>query len=278
VGIRAHDLGCFAADELARRVSAAGFDCVQLALGKAIEGVDLSAGGINAAMAGEIAAAFARCQVRIEVLACYINPLHPDPQIHRSLLDLFKLHLRHAKSFGCGIVALESGSLNGDYSQHPGNHGEEAFQQLLPVMRELVDEAGRCGVRVGIEAVISHVVSTPEKMRRLLDEIDSPDLTVVFDPVNLLNRTNFNSRHELLRRSLDHFGNEIAVVHAKDFRLNGERFETCPAGTGLLDYRTFLPDLADRSPGIAILLEEAGPEAAGLSRQFIQQTMTPVVP
>jgi sugar phosphate isomerase/epimerase len=278
VGIRAHDLGCFAADELACRVSDAGFECVQLALGKAIKGVDLVNGGINAAMAREIAAAFARYQVRIEVLACYINPLHPDPQTRRSLLNLFKLHLHHARSFGCGIVALESGSLNGDYSQHPGNHGEEAFQQLLPVMRELVDEAGRYGVRVGIEAVTSHVVSTPEKMRQLLDEIDSSDLTVVFDPVNLLNGTNFNNRHEVLRRSLDLFGNDIAVVHAKDFRLDGERFETCPAGMGLLDYRTFLPELAQRSPGIAILLEEAGPEAAGFSRQFIQQTMTPFVP
>jgi sugar phosphate isomerase/epimerase len=133
-------------------------------------------------------------------------------------------------------------------------------------------------VRVGIEAVTSHVVSTPEKMRRLLDEIDSPDLTVVFDPVNLLDEKNFNSLHEVLQRSLELFGNEIAVVHAKDFRLDGERLVTCPAGTGLLDYRTFLPDLADRSPGIAILLEEAGPEAAGFSRQFIQRTMTPFVP
>jgi L-ribulose-5-phosphate 3-epimerase len=278
VGIRAHDLGCFSADELARRVSAAGFECVQLALGKAIEGVDLSAGGINAAMAGEIGAAFAQHQVRIEVLACYVNPLHPDPQTRRSLLDLFKQHLRHARSFGCGIVALESGSLNGDYSPHPGNHAEEAFQQLLPVMRELVDEAGRCGVRVGIEAVTSHVVSTPEKMRRLLDEIASPDLTVVFDPVNLLNETNFTIRHEVLRRSLELFGNDIAVVHAKDFRLDGERFVTCPAGTGMLDYQMFLPELVNQSPGIAILLEETGPDAAGFSRQFIQQTINPFVP
>jgi len=115
-------------------------------------------------------------------------------------------------------------------------------------------------------------------MRRLLDEIDSPDLAVVFDPVNLLNETNFHSQREVLRVSLELLGNDIAVVHAKDFRLDGERLETCPAGTGMLDYRTFLPDLGDRSPGIAILLEEAGPEAAGFSRQFIQRTMTPFFP
>ena len=145
-GIRAHDLGCFAADELARRVSAGGFECVQLAVGKAIEDVDLSAGGIHETMVAGIAAAFKRHRVGIEVLGCYINPIHPDRDTRRSLYGLFNEHLRHARAFGCGIVALESGSLNGDYSHHPGNHGEAAFQQLLPVMRELVDEASRCGV------------------------------------------------------------------------------------------------------------------------------------
>lgn len=277
VGIRAHDLGRFPADELARRVSAAGFDCVQLSLGKAIEGVD-SVADINAAMAGEIGEAFARHQVRIEVLACYINPIHPEPNTRRTLLELFKRHLRHARAFGCGIVALESGSLNGDYSHHPGNRDEAAFQQLLPVMRELVDEAASCGVVVGIEAVTSHVISTPEKMRRLLDEIDSPNLKVVFDPVNLLNVGNFTCQHDVVRRSLELFGDEIVVVHAKDFRVEDDRFETCPAGTGMLDYDAFLPDLADRLSGIAILLEEADPEHAGSARQFIQQTIFPTVP
>jgi sugar phosphate isomerase/epimerase len=277
VGIRAHDLGRFSADELASRVSAAGFEGVQLALGKAIEGVD-PVTDLNATMAREIGAAFARHQVRIEVLACYINPIHPEPDTRRSLLDLFKRHLRHARTLGCGIVALESGSLHGDYSFHPDNHGEAAFQQLLPVMRELVNEASRCGVVVGIEAVTSHVISTPEKMRRLLDEIDSPNLKVVFDPVNLLNASNHIHQHEVTRRSLELFGNDILVVHAKDFRADGDRLETCPAGTGMLDYDAFLPDLAVRSPSIAILLEEAGPKHAGSSRQFIQQTIFPTVP
>lgn len=40
LGIRAHDLGRYSADELARRVRAEGLDHVQLALGKAIDGVD----------------------------------------------------------------------------------------------------------------------------------------------------------------------------------------------------------------------------------------------
>lgn len=277
-GIRAHDLGCFDADELASRVAAAGFECVQLAIGKAIKGLDPRQTGINAAMAGEIGAAFARHQVRIEVLACYINPIHPEPETRRSLLDLFKQHLRHACAFGSGIVALESGSLNGDYSPHPGNHSEEAFQQLLPVMRELVAEAQQCGVVVGIEAVTSHVVSTPEKMRRLLDEIASPFLKVVFDPVNLLNANNFTLQREVIHRSLELFGDEIIVVHAKDFRVTGDQCEACPAGLGMLNYDAFMPWFARHKPGIAVLLEEAGPEAAPTSRQSLINSIVSNIP
>lgn len=170
LGIRAHDLGRFSADELARRVSSDGFECVQLALGKAIAEVDLNAEDMDERMVAGIAEAFIRHRVRIEVLGCYINPIHPDPATRDSLHGRFREHLRHAGAFGCGIVALESGSLHGDYSPHPGNHGEEPFQQLVRGLAGLVEEAEHCGVVVGIEAVTSHVVSTPEKMRRLLEK------------------------------------------------------------------------------------------------------------
>ncbi len=260
LGIRAHDIGQFPAKVLARMVSDKGLDCVQLALGKAIEGLDLKPGLITTALAAEIGGAFATHDVRIEVLGCYINPIHPDLTVRKSLLGLFKEHLRHAREFGCNIVALESGSLNADYSPHPGNSGEAAFLELLESVRELVAEAECCGVCVGIEAVTHHVLSTPERMRRLLDEIPSPHLQVVFDPVNLLSLENWVAQREILQRSFDLFGDRIGVVHAKDFRIGQGRLLVCPAGTGLLDFRLILSWLARHKPGIAMLLEEVAPE------------------
>lgn len=224
-----------------------------------------------------IAKAFTQHRVRIEVLGCYINPIHPDPETRCMLHGRFMEHLRHARAFGCGIVALESGSLNGDYSPHPGNHGEEAFQQLVREMRGLVAVAGDCGVVIGMEAVTSHVVSTPEKMRRLLDEIDSPHLKVVFDPVNLLNLDNFIFQCDVVERSLELLGDDILVVHAKDFRVSGGHYQTCPAGSGMLDYDAFLPWFDQYKPGIAIILEEAGPVAAAASRDFLLQSLSPII-
>ncbi len=266
-------MGCFSADELAHRVDAEGLECVQLALGKAIKGVDLQPGVINAGMAAEISAAFARHGVRIEVMGCYINPIHPDAAVRKTSLGLFKEHLHHAREFGCNIVALESGSRNADQSPHPDNAGESAYQELLGSMDELVVEAERCGVVVGIEAVTSHVLSTPERMRRLLDAIPSPHLQVVFDPVNLLSVANCLEQREIMRRSFDLFGGRIAVVHAKDFRIANGKLVTCPAGTGMLDYGLLLSWLASHKPGISLLLEETGPEQIAACGQFISNQM-----
>jgi sugar phosphate isomerase/epimerase len=126
--------------------------------------------------------------------------------------------------------------------------------------------------------VTSHVVSTPEKMRRLLDEIASPCLKVVFDPVNLLNLHNFTFQCEVVRRSLELFGEDIIVVHAKDFRVAGDSYETCPAGSGMLDYDAFLPWFARHKPGITVLLEEAGPEAAAGCRHSLIQSIRSTIP
>ncbi len=239
--------------------------------------MDLHPGTLDAEMALKICAAFAQHDVRIEVLGCYINPIHPDASTRKTLLGLFKEHLCHARDFGCNIVALESGSLNADQSPHPGNAGEAAYQELLGSMKELVEEAERCGVVVGIEAVTSHVLSTPERMRRLLDEIRSPHLQVVFDPVNLLSLANCLKQHEIMRTSFEQFGGRMAVVHAKDFRIEKGTFVTCPAGTGMLDYAFLLSWLARDKPGIALLLEEAGPGHIAACKQFISnQTLSPI--
>ena len=235
----------------------------------------MAPGVIHSAMAGAIGAAFAKHGVRIEVLGCYINPLHPDSETRRSLMGLFKEHLRHARSFGCNLVALESGSLNADYSPHSENGGENAFLELLNVMHELVADAEQHGVVVGIEAVSSHVICTPERMRRLLDHIPSPHLQVVFDAVNLLSSENHANQRDIMQRSFEMFGDRIAVAHAKDFLMMDGKLTVCPVGSGELDYALLLGLLSDCATVPALILEETHPEHLTACANFIR-SMTPL--
>jgi len=271
IGVRAHDFGCLSAGELASKIAAKHLDCTQLALGKAIAGLTLKPGVLNPGLAFEIGKAFQKQGVQIAVLGCYVNPIHPNPTTRKSLLELFKDHLRYARDFGNGLVALETGSVNADYSPHRENHGENAFQDSLTSIAELVAEAEKFGVIVGIEAVASHVVSTPQKMRRMLDAVASNNLQVVFDPVNLLSLDNHQEQERVIGESFELFGDRIAIIHAKDFVIEDGQFEFARAGFGKLRHDLVMKFAVEQKPGISIVLEDTNDRTVEESRQFLRQ-------
>jgi L-ribulose-5-phosphate 3-epimerase len=271
IGVRAHDFGCLSAGELAAKIAAKKLVCTQLALGKAIAGLNLRPGALNPGLAFEIGEAFQKHGVQIAVLGCYVNPIHPDPTTRRSLLGLFKEHLRYARDFGNGLVALETGSVSADYSPHPDNHGEPAFQQSLASIAELVAEAEKFGVIVGIEAVTSHVVSTPQKMRRMLDTVASNNLQVVFDPVNLLSLENHHEQERVIGESLELFGDRIAIIHAKDFVVENGQIKFARAGLGKLRHDLVMKFAVKQKPGISVVLEDTNEQTAQGSGEFLRE-------
>lgn len=262
IGIRGHDFGKLPAPELARRIAAQGLCCVQLAVSKAIAGLDLKAGEFSPGLGYAIGRAFYDHSVQIAVLGCYVNLSHPDKTARAGLTRLFKEHLRYARDFGCSVVATETGSLNPDWSFHPDNRTEAAFEALIPTVADLVAEAERFGVIFGIEGVTTHVLNSPQRIRRLLDAVGSNNLQVVFDPVNLLSIDNYQAQDYLLEESFELFGDRIAIIHAKDFQPQGDSLKQVRAGQGQFNYQLFLKLLRQRKPFISILLEEAGEPTA----------------
>jgi sugar phosphate isomerase/epimerase len=259
LGVRAHDFGKLPIDELAAQIASHGLTCVQLAPPKALAGFDSDAGRLSPGFAVQVREAFRRHGIQIAVLGCYINLGDPDAAGQRPQLERFKEYLRFARDFGCSVVGTETGSVNADFSWHPDNHGEAAFQTVLARVRELVREAEKFGVFVGIEGVERYVISSPRRLRRLLDEVDSPNLQVIFDPVNLLCAKNHRAQDEVTEEALALLGDRIAIVHAKDFRMNGDRFEELPAGGGELHHPRVMRWIKERKPGVNVLLENTQP-------------------
>jgi sugar phosphate isomerase/epimerase len=259
------------AGDLAAKIAAKHLDCTQLAPGKAIAGLDLKPGILSPGLAFEIGQPFRTHGVQIAVLGCYVNPIHPDPVTRESLLSLFKEHVRYARDFGNGLVALETGSVNADYLPHPENHSEAAFQQSLSSIAELVAEAETFGVIVGVEPVASHAVSTPRKMRRMLDEVGSNNLQVVFDPVNLLSPDNYHEQERVIGESIQLFGDRIAIIHAKDFVVEKGQITFARAGLGKLRHDLVMKFAVEQKPGVSIILEDTNEETAQESRDFLRR-------
>jgi sugar phosphate isomerase/epimerase len=270
LGVRAHDFGKLPVEELARRIAGKGFSCVQLAPPKAIVGFDTDLGRLTPGFACHVKEAFQRQQLEIAVLGCYINLADPDVGQRQRQLARFKEYLRHARDFGCSVVGTETGSVNPDFSFHPGNRGEEAFQTVLGSVREMVAEAERFGVFVGIEGVERYVISDPPRIRRLLDGIGSNNLQIIFDPVNLLSVENYHRQDAIITESFELFGDKIAILHAKDFVVEGGSLRSVLSGQGMLNYGLLMDLIKARKPYINILMEDTHPETVEDGVRFLR--------
>lgn len=273
IGLRAHDYGVnVSIEKLAEILDAYRPAAIQLALAKSL---------INAPKTGAMSSGYARRirqvleerHIAIAVLGCYINPVHPDPDVREDQLRCFEEHLRFARDFGCALVGTETGSCNADCSYHPDNEKQTVFDLLCHSLERLVAVAEKCGSIAAIEAVADHhTVSSIEKMDQVLRRLASPALKVIYDPVNLIPQAGLaESQQDFFSRAFNTFGNDIAAVHAKDFRIEGGRKTgTLPAGTGEMDYPALLRLIRQRKPGIDILLENTNPATGKKAADFLR--------
>lgn len=210
-GCRAHDFGQWTADTLAARLAAKGVQSIQLAPAKAI-----CFDGDLAANASSIGDALRKNHIVTAVVGCYINPIHPDLQIRNQLVETFFTHLECANKLNGQLVGLETGTPTADYSPTPRAHTEEAFQDMVRTMARLVEKAESLpDLFIGIEAVHLHTVSDAKKMKRLIHELGSNRVRIIFDPVNLIDESANVDQTALFSDYIDVLHDRISVVHVK---------------------------------------------------------------
>jgi L-ribulose-5-phosphate 3-epimerase len=171
-------------------------------------------------------------------------------------LDRFKEHIRYARDFGCSIVGTETGNVNAEIVYTEDNFSEQPFLEVVESVKELVVEAEKFGVIVGIEGGINHPIHTPQRMKRLLDSVPSNNLQVIFDPANFISLHNYQNQESVYQEAFDLFGDRIVIMHAKDLLLEENKMKFVPAGKGLLNYNVIFKLLKDKKPYLNIILEE----------------------
>ncbi len=270
LGIRAHDFTALNAEELAEKVSAKGFKNVQLALPKSFETINSDLGNLSPGFGNYIRNALSGKNIHVAVLSCYFNMVDPDEEFRRHCIDKFKEYIRYASTFGAKIVGSETGSYNRDFSYHEDNHSEKAFQTVKRTIRELADEAEKFGIIIGVENSVTLTIHTPERMKRLLDEIGSNNVQVLYDPIGFIRADEIANQDEIITRSLDILGDRIAAVHVKDFIVeNGERV-IVPPGKGILNFELLFKLLKKKKPFVEIILENIEVEEMDKSINYMR--------
>lgn len=106
IGIRLHDINTNLSPEhhtmeaRAEKAREEGFSCVHLAFSKVMKGVTFDHCALNEGLAAYTRRVFAKHELDVAVLGCYLNLAHPDPDKLRDIQSRYYGHLRVALSWG----------------------------------------------------------------------------------------------------------------------------------------------------------------------------------
>ncbi len=244
IGIRAHDIGKFKADEMAQKITMNGFAGAQLVFKKAVVNFNLN----------DIRKAFN--PPLIMMLGAYFNPVHPDKNVVKAGIDNFIKHLQYAQTLDAYYVGSETGSLMGSpWGYVKENHSDEQFVEVIKIFKSLCDEAERLNVNIAVEGAYAHVVFSPERLRQFLDEIASPNLKVTIDLFNFLSIDNYQNRMAIFENSLKLLKSDIVIFHLKDFIVKNNKLVQVGLGQGLMDYETIIRRIKQEQPNAFLIFE-----------------------
>ena len=239
IGLRLHDSKPGTLSERSLSAASQGFRCVHLALSKV-----LGSGFMDPMVFTPGLAAHVRSSMNgldIAVLGCYLNLCTPDES-----------------EYACTV------------EEH--SHTDEALEMFIRRVEPVVKAAEKLGALLAIEPVYTHIVSTPKRARRVLDAVASPNLRIIFDPVNLLHPDNLSRRDEVIAEAIELLGKEIDIIHIKDYILREDgKLDSVAAGTGEMDFSAILRFAARVKPGIQMTLENTVPENAENARIFVDR-------
>jgi sugar phosphate isomerase/epimerase len=273
LGIRAHDLGTFdTIKDLASEISRYGDAIpIQLALGKVLKNAP-DAENYTEQFIISVRDALKEKGAYVGVFGSYINPVHPDETARDAELRTFENHLKYANLLGCPLVGTETGSFHSDNAYHRDTASAKVLDIFYRSVERLLEAAVTYDAIVGIEAVSKqHTISTISRMATLLEKFDSPHLRVIYDPVNLVPWTGISeadgsvmgipssaAQKDFFCSALDAFGDKIAAIHVKDYKLNEQGFKVgdLTVGEGVLDWKFLFGELRKRNIEVPTLLED----------------------
>lgn len=249
-GIRGHDVNAKGLENICKKCCENDIEYLQLVLEKSIENFEF--GMFSKEYAAEIAAKLGN--MKTAILGSYINPSSTDKLQLENDIEMFKEKIKYASILKPIAVGTETG-FYGSVMSDELNSSEEAYQHLLCTMQKLVSEAEKYGVNIAIEGVHCFVINTPQRMRRIIDDLNSDNVKVIFDPVNYLNAANFQNQDKIINDTFDLLSDKIVALHIKDFVCdNGIMKEVIP-GKGILNYKLIFNRLKAENMDIPLISE-----------------------
>ncbi len=251
-GCRAHDYGRHSAPDLARILQEAGFNAAQLAVPKAILGVQ----DVTRLTPYELEAmrvAFARRDVEITVLSCYRDLSHPDRAVRDAAVRDVSCTLACQKALGARCVGSESSCGTVSDGDRPA-----ALDRLADSVLRIVEAAARNEGGFALEPGFVHALGTAQALQALKDRVADPrHFKVIFDTVYVLTADQVPHQQDFWTQWTQVIGKDLAAVHVKDAEFFADAPRRATAlGRGQMDYRVLSAWLHRDHPYVSLLRDE----------------------
>lgn len=241
------DLGIFAktfpgSDPLSVLTAAktAGYRTVQYNL--VCSGLSSMPDEIGAHVPLEITNAVTETGIGLCAVSGTFNMIHPKREKRDVGLKRLGIIASCAREMGTDLITLCTGTRDAEdqWRGHRDNRTSEAWSDLLNSMETAVEYAERHDVFLGIEPELANVVDSASKAKKLIDDLKTDRIRIVFDPANLFEIASLEEQRKIISHGIDLLGPHIGIAHAKDRFADGS-FAT--AGKGVLDYAHFIGEL-----------------------------------
>lgn len=269
LGARAHDIPAGSVHELTSKLKALDIRTIQFALQKSFPEYVPDMTHVTSGTADYFGRTFQQAGIKINVLGCYVNIASQDEHVRQQAVHAFRHHLFLAKDYQAHLVGSETGSVTDGFDL--GNYTEEAYQRVLKSMLEIAETAEKLGVCFGIEAGVNHPIHTAKHLRRLLDDVASPNMKVIFDAANLMNQENFEQPGKITAEAIELLQDEISVIHIKDFVMENGFSRFVPIGEGLMDFTEVLSFVKHHRPMMYVNLEDVKEPVIPSAREHLNR-------
>ena len=269
IGIRMHDAAPGTLRERAGFVRDQGFSCVHLSLSKTIDPKLMEPAAATPGLAAQVRRDLG--DIDLAVLGCYLNLTHPDESAYRDILKRYRAHIQLARWANAGCVGTETGNPNAAYAYDPlRSHTPEALEMFIRRVAPVVECAENFGVTLAIEPVYTHIVHDGKAARKVLDTIASDNLKIILDPVNLLHTDNVERRDDVIREAIDLLGDDVVIIHMKDYQRTENGLVSLACGLGEMNYTDILRFAKHQKPFIQMTMEDTKPDNAEAARLHLE--------
>ncbi len=209
----------------------AGFTCVQAHFPD----------GCSPRLARAISSASRQTGIEIAAVSGYANFLRPETAPMGSTVANLKDLIELTELIQTHRVVTWSGAYGeGLWDPHPDNQSPVAWSALYEGVLGLLPVLEKVGTNLVFEPFYTQVLSDEDRILRFLDRFDSPRLSIVLDPPNLIAPDQWPTRTTRIQTMVERLAPSTGLVHLKDVLIDAGQIAYPGPGEGILDYPSFL--------------------------------------